>query len=146
MKVQQINGSILPKGNYIIGDPSYIIEPTCLNVLLDQTNMLVHARNTGLFTIDRDKIACFMTELGDGIYFDFDDNEYRADSGLIGCIPVKISEISYSAGIHMFTFDEDFKCYIDDPHTLVFGHVRIDTDLSSLMRRLGYDNEPPEEK
>lgn len=121
----------LKKGEYYVGDPSYIFGKNWVKVLEDTD----YFDNEEIVNVFGEVCVAGGTAYGDGTYTDNFGRKYDVDSGLIGILPVAlisidnkytISQIKEDEGMHIIEFKEDFKVYIDEG-IFKFGDIIIDT-------------------
>lgn len=134
----------LPRGEYYIGDLSYVFPN---DVFLEKLEQSEHGRKIGIFHHGSVQYAELQTMNGDGAYLDHERNEYLVDTGSIGCFPVskmtrqQRSEIKGLGHIHSFEDAFDI-CYNADEGSIVFGEVHIETDYRNYP--YWFPESPPE--
>lgn len=134
----------LPAGEYYIGDPCYVIADNTddsideWHAFLDKSGMFSStAANEAYFDYKDHKVWMHHTAYGDGEYQDQEEKEYGVDSGLIGVVPVEVTDkelldetVKGNDG-HLKTFKEEFNVFYEDG-TFFIGHpedgVMIITD------------------
>ena len=113
-------------GKYYVGDLCCVI-----NRSWEELYSLLRKKPIGgEFTLsNKIKVGLFFTKLGDGYYCDGEGNDYKVESGTIGCVLISdilINETPNIANGAVIYFKENFD--IDDSEgVLVFGEVEIDT-------------------
>ena len=139
----------LKAGKYFIGDPCYVLghiwNEVC-GIIIDKQVCLEGAFN--LNDENHTRIAVFNTQYGDGSFPDDKGNFYAVDAGCIGAVPIEaidpevIAEYgepqlgAYKDGLgQIVDFEASFEAKTevnrrayDGDGTLVFGHIRIDTN------------------
>jgi hypothetical protein len=128
MRIKKVE-VIVPKGNYVIGDPCYAVPDEDWDDLLSSCNYFqspIGYVRRGFK--DKVFVLAFGTKWGDGCYLGSDGHEYGVDAGLLGLVPVELLEdISQHDGI-IVNFPKDALCIDDGSGKLRFGHITIDTD------------------
>lgn len=120
-------GSItLPPGEYIIGDPCYVIHEDKWIPWLEDANYLYEERYY-VADLDGHAVIGICTAHGDGLFEDQFGREYPVDAGLIGLVPVEVALPKSNGSSQVVNFDEPVECSWEDG-TIVLGHIRIDTD------------------
>lgn len=126
----------LPPGDYVVGDPCYMIDRADWMAWLEAADYENESREHVLAANIDDALAVGVpTAHGDGAYVDQFGYEYGVDAGLIGAVPVHVADAATDSayvtmgavGVTVFTFNAPFRCYYDNG-TVVIGHLRIDTD------------------
>ena len=118
-----VNVTILPAGNYVIGD-------LCYQDDWDDIISSVKSFNEASGKTEDGRDFWFAsTKWGDGVYRDQYNQEYFVDAGIIGCIRV---DDNYRARGNMgrnFVMEQRFECYSENGKIFINGVV-IDTDPS----------------
>jgi hypothetical protein len=127
MKIKKVE-VIVPKGNYVIGDPCYAVPDKDWLPLLETCNYFESPIGYVKDGLQKFAVLAFGTKWGDGCYLGSDGHEYPVDAGLLGLVPVELLEdISQHEGI-IVNFPKDALCIDDGSGKLRFGHITIDTD------------------
>jgi hypothetical protein len=113
---------VVPKGEYVLGDPCYVVPNDDWSDLLNSCNYFNHP----VGRVRDFNILGFGTKWGDGCYRDTKGNVYPVDAGLIGLVPVAYAEVEPDSVI--VSFSEPTLCQNDDG-ILKFGSYVIDTVL-----------------
>lgn len=113
----------LSAGTYYVGDLCYIFDD-------DSDDWDTACEHVGKkFTLHGGREGvCFFTRYGDGDYKDGQGMSYYVDSGTIGCVKIKESQIGafgFTGGNYV-NFPEEFTC-TNEHGLLTFGHIVIDT-------------------
>lgn len=116
---------VVPKGEYVLGDPCYVVPNDDWSDLLNSCNYF----NSPVGRVRDSKILAFGTKWGDGCYRDTKGNVYPVDAGLIGLVPVAYAEVEPNSVI--VSFSEPTLCLNDDG-ILKFGNYVIDTVLEEV--------------
>lgn len=96
MKDLKLKVNELPKGDYVISDPCYVLSDENYNNLIYSKTELDDNGNKktepikGVGELNGISIFNHSTCWGDGSYRDSDDYVYGVDSGQIGCIPMEL--------------------------------------------------------
>ena len=139
--------AVLEPGEYIIGDPCYVIPDDSWAPFLSaaksfdgESEGLESDDMIGDFTTHDGRTAqalAFATMYGDGTYTDEHGRAYGVDAGLIGIVlasdvgPKEVGEIAGHGLSHRVTFTAPFTCSIGHDGKLFFGDVTIDTGETS---------------
>lgn len=128
----QITEVKLPAGEYWVGDPCYGVPDEKWSEWLEAADFR-NQMNLLVADIDGHTVVGVGTMHGDGQYEGTDGNSYGVDAGLIGVVPVEISDYSddkFSRGPVMFKvkFGHDFTCTWQEEGIINIGHIAIDTD------------------
>lgn len=135
--------AVLEPGEYIIGDPCYVIPDDSWGSFLNGAKSFDGERDgfagadmIGDFTTHDGRTAqalAFATLYGDGTYTDEHGRAYGVDAGLIGIVlasdvgPKEAGEIAGHGLSHRVTFAAPFTCSVGYDGKLFFGDVTIDT-------------------
>ena len=118
-------------GNYIIGDPCYVIDiqnapgntdwADFINGINEQTGVVEYKGHHGVV---------YHTKYGDGHYRDNQHHQFPVDSGMIGAVPVAALQdldplYSTPPTNTEMTFDQPFQCRKDPDGTIHFGDIAI---------------------
>lgn len=95
MKDLELKENELPKGDYVISDPCYVLSEENYDKLiysdkLDEKGNKEFEPLDGVGSIDGISLFNHSTRWGDGRYYDDERYEYGVDSGQIGCIPMEL--------------------------------------------------------
>lgn len=127
MKIKRVE-VIVPKGNYVIGDPCYAVPDKDWLPLLETCNYFNSPIGYVKDGIQSFPVLAFGTKWGDGCYLGSDGNEYGVDAGLLGLVPVELVEDLSEHSGNVVNFSKDTLCVDDGSGKLRFGHITIDTD------------------
>jgi len=120
--------TMLPAGEYYIGDPCYVIEAWD-----DFLEPFWDTNGGGIFDFDGYDCCVFQTQYGDGRYPASDGSSLPVDAGIIGAIPaVLMTTGDFEEGTRV-SFNRPFECSRDDDGRLHFGSF-------SVMTGDGYDD------
>ena len=109
----------MPKGEYYIGDPCYVIEEW--DEYLETVGFEGGVKEfRGMLT------AKWYTKYGDGAYESDYGHTLLVDSGTIGCIPKELCTKDDGGGAFI-EFEEDFTCEEIKDGVMQFGHLIVDT-------------------
>ena len=112
----------MPPGDYVIGDPAYTISKD----LKDECRR--NLRYEQPFLLQGSQCLVFSTAYGDGTYPDQDGFEYPVDSGAIGMIPARLTEVDEHTRelVKHVSFDQRMECSADYRRNILkFGHITI---------------------
>lgn len=139
--------AVLEPGEYIIGDPCYVIpDDSWASFLCHATTFDGEGEGLGAdhmigdFTTHDGRTAqalAFATMYGDGAYGDDHGRVYGVDAGLIGVVlasdvgPKEAGEIAEHGLSHRVTFAAPFTCSLGHNGKLFFGDVTIGTGETS---------------
>ena len=124
--------TILPPGEYYIGDPCYVISDNH-DTWMEYVQEIYENVSPVPYKYFKDKkIFCHGTAYGDGVYFDQFDNNYGVDAGLIGATPTDICEIKKDDKnikdlVVVHNFKKEFECFYEKG-IFYIGHFKIDTN------------------
>jgi hypothetical protein len=96
MKDLKLKVNELPKGDYVISDPCYVLSDENYNNLIYSKTELDENGNKkvepmeGVGELNGIPMFNHGTCWGDGLYTDDENHEYGVDSGQIGCIPMEL--------------------------------------------------------
>lgn len=119
----------LPAGDYIVGDPCYVLHPWWDAFL---ANMDAKT-NTSTFEIsDGVEITCvyFDTAFGDGAWSGSDGQTYAADAGMLGLVPAIVLEYGGTQPgwyNRLVTFGTPFTAQHDGVGRMNFGGIKVNT-------------------
>ena len=125
--------TILPPGQYWIGDSCYVIDPsqwTAFQASIDP--------ESGLAEHQGHRSAVYRTKCGDGGYPDGSNREYSADSGLIAAVagPLTLKNLQHRPWLstmgQLIATDRPMHCSASDNGTLSFGNLQIETSMSPV--------------
>jgi len=117
----------VPPGNYILGDPCYVIPDDKWDDFCTSTKGYNHKKYTGT---DGRMAMAFGTAFGDGVFYDQQGREYGVDAGMIGLVPCLWAKprhpLDRSERVQI-TIKEPTKCTREVDGTLHFGNITIPT-------------------
>lgn len=96
MKSLELKENLLPKGDYVITDPCYVLSDENYDKLIYSETDVDEKGNKkfepldGVGKINETLLFSHGTLWGDGSYDDGDGYQYGVDSGQIGCIPMEL--------------------------------------------------------
>jgi len=111
---------VVPKGDYYLGDPCYIIQDSDWDNLLESSDCF--RKPVGI--VRTFQVLAFSTAFGDGEFKDNYNNSYSVDSGLIGLVPVEFNPEADSTKV---SFKKPTICRSVEG-VLIFGNIVIDTN------------------
>lgn len=126
----------LAAGKYYVGDPCYVLNETQYDEFLN----LVHCGRPGGMIegefnfASGQRFAIYNTYHGDGQYDGSNGFKYPVDAGCLSVIPVeacdgkKLEESLADELGHIEDFGKTFETKGESDGTIVFGHIRIDTN------------------
>lgn len=125
---------IMPAGEYYIGDPGYIIEPSKWTAFC---HTILFSGEDGIQVWKGKPVFAAGTRYGDGSYYDETGLSYAVDSGTLACIPISVLSKSRLSRLtktthplaYVHTFREPFQVSCIGGN-FTFGHVTIITDGS----------------
>lgn len=123
----------MPSGRYYVGDLCYVMDDDewdeCVSLFFPNSG---NDQVEGEFALkDGRRFANFGTAWGDGVYNSNVGTQHSVDSGSIGCIRVEDIRGETYATMERLGSVVDFTAPFEVSRhggTLVFGHVRIETD------------------
>ena len=148
MKRLELKENQLPKGDYIITDPCYVLSDEnydkliCSETELDEKGNKKFETLDGIGKINETLLFSHGTLWGYGCYNDNENYEYGVDSGQIGCIPMELVDKDKLKGvdgerkrengssfylIRKIHFPKNFKCSYDYG-VFKFGDIVIPTN------------------
>ena len=125
---------LLPRGEYVIADPCYLIRDNWEDLLEKTKHFGKDTGNKRMVHTYRDwKLFVSTTKYGDGTYKATNGILYNVDSGTIGCIPIELcddyelySNPRECARESVSIFEEDFLCGYDNG-TIIINDIKIVT-------------------
>lgn len=130
MEIQNVNPEVrVPAGEYYLGDPCYAVPDEHWMALLESCDYF----NDPVGKVAGHEVLAFHTAHGDGTYQDDDGNKYPVDAGLIGLVPVGLTdettrgEMERAGCSRLVTFSRPVLCRQNNG-LLVFGPIEIETD------------------
>jgi hypothetical protein len=137
------HAAVLPAGEYLIIDPSYMFEGPRFLALCDA--MLTD--DSGCVSVDPQTGAAFAyssTATGDGVYADQEGHRYGVDAGMLACLPLAMLDavalvlrptLDHSEGQvccgRIVAFPAPFACVPCDATGVIrFGYITIETGPS----------------
>ncbi len=114
-----------PAGEYWIGDPCYAFnDKEHWNQMIDNMDA---ANDHGVRSDLNFIFGMFNTQVGDGIFSDYENRCYPVDSGIIACIEAWAVDDAAADSGHIIDFKDPFSVYYDEATCLCFGNtVTID--------------------
>lgn len=141
--MHKINEITIPKGEYWLGDPCYVLNDEDYEELIKEENDIKNPSKEsnkknknfpvldigeGCYTvINKHHIVSLYTKYGDGLY-EYQEQPISVDSGMIGLVPMAL--VSDVSGIHhgvRVRLEEDSKINRSEDGTLSFGSIEVYT-------------------
>lgn len=127
----------MPAGTYYLGDPCYVIDDKNWQAFLDYFEIqLVNGENQyATAIIDNHLTFVAFTLNGDGTYFDNHGNEFPCDAGMLGCVPLLLTDSDRVYDVHehdlgiIVTFDKEFTVDCHDGIIYIGNHIFDTTNV-----------------
>ena len=110
-------------GKYYLGDPCYSLNESW-DFFLKQTDCF---RKSSIAEVDGHQILAFKTKWGDGSYRSNTGRVFYVDAGMIGLVPIELSQEKEPFNSMVIEFSEPTLCK-SVKGKLYFGRVVIDTN------------------